>query len=207
MKFEHILQVYWTKGFFFGGKLFYTTKLHFNDIFKLHLYGLNNKFKNLIIKRLEITTFALFYLNLFFFVNYLSVVFKKVVKTINILLSQVNNVNSTLKDQQKLNILRKYLLRTYQGYCHAVGKPVRGQRTWSNGWNSFKCNNVLRNFITKLQRINLMSSLNTTIKVDYRKVKKKYTSLPSKTTKTSIQTNLSTLKNKNTFLVQTNSWY
>lgn len=47
----------------------------------------------------------------------------------NIIFSQINNVNSTVYEQKKLNILRKYLTRTYQGYCHSIGKPVRGQRT------------------------------------------------------------------------------
>ena len=33
---------------------------------------------------------------------------------------------------KKLHIIRKYLIKSYSGYCHALGKPVRGQRTWSN---------------------------------------------------------------------------
>lgn len=102
-------------------------------MFSQNLYGLNFKFKNLIIKRLELTTFAFFYAPTLFFTDYLNVVSKKVIKTLNILFSQVNNVNLTVHDQHKLNILRKYLIKSYQGYCHVLGKPVRGQRTWSNG--------------------------------------------------------------------------
>jgi ribosomal protein S13 len=175
VKFEHILQVYWSKGFFFAGKLFYTNKLTLTGLFRHHLFGLNNSFKKLLVKRLELTTFVYYYHNLFYFVNYLSKSNKRVIKTINIILSQINNVNAPLSEQKKLNILRKYLIKSYQGYCHSIGKPVRGQRTWSNSWNSFKCNNVLRNFINKVQRAKLLSQKNTQIKVDYRSVKKKYT--------------------------------
>ena len=29
----------------------------------------------------------------------------------------------------RLNILRKFVIRSYQGLCHAQGKPIHGQRT------------------------------------------------------------------------------
>jgi hypothetical protein len=96
MRFEHILQVYWSKGFFFGGKLFYVNNLSFNDIFKNHLYGLKYKFRTELIKRLELTTFFLHYSNIFYLVNYSNMFFKKFIKTFNIIFSQVNNVNSNL---------------------------------------------------------------------------------------------------------------
>tara|TARA_B110001469_G_scaffold120009_1_gene128088 strand:+ start:488 stop:877 length:390 start_codon:yes stop_codon:yes gene_type:complete len=129
MRFEHILQVYWSKGFFFGGKLFYTNNLDFKNIFKQHLYGFNSKFKQILIQRLEVTTFYVYYSNLYYLLDYSSIFFKKLTKTINIVLSQINNVNLNLREIKKINILRKYLVKSYQGYCHAIGKPVRGQRT------------------------------------------------------------------------------
>jgi|TARA_B110000261_G_scaffold131729_1_gene147957 hypothetical protein len=132
MRFEHILQVYWSKGFFFGGKLFYTNNLEFKNIFSQHLYGFNYKFREVLIKRLELTTFYVHYSNLYYLLNYSSTFFKKTTKIINIILSQVSNVNLNLRELKKLNILKKYLTKSYQGYCHAIGKPVRGQRTWSN---------------------------------------------------------------------------
>lgn len=174
MRFEHILQVYWSKGFFFGGKLFYTNSLDFKNFFKQQLYGLSSKFKQLLIKRLEITTFYVHYSNLYYLLDYSSIFFKKITKTINIILSQINNVNLNLKELNKINILRQYLVKSYQGYCHAIGKPVRGQRTWSNAWNSFKCNNVLRNFVNKIKHINSLSNKNKTLKIDYKVIKKKY---------------------------------
>lgn len=174
MRFEHILQVYWSKGFFFGGKLFYTNNLDFKNIFKQHLYGFNSKFKQILIQRLEVTTFYVYYSNLYYLLDYSSIFFKKLTKTINIVLSQINNVNLNLREIKKINILRKYLVKSYQGYCHAIGKPVRGQRTWSNAWNSFKCNNTLRNFVNKIKHINSLSNKNKTLKIDYKVIKKKY---------------------------------
>lgn len=129
MRFEHILQVYWSKGFFFGGKLFYINKLYFNDIFRYHTYGLGSKFKQLFIKRFELTTFFVYYVNTFSLIHYLTKTHRKLIKPINIIFSQINSVNSTLDKLKTLNIVRKYLLRSYQGYCHYIGKPVRGQRT------------------------------------------------------------------------------
>jgi hypothetical protein len=172
MRFEHILQVYWSKGFFFGGKLFYINKLYFNDIFRYHLYGFSFKFKQLFIQRFELTTFVSYYINLFSLIQYFTKTYKNLIKPINIIFSQINSVNSSLTKLKTLHIVRKYLLRTYQGYCHYVGKPVRGQRTWSNGWNSFKCNNTLRNFTTKLKQLKSLQHNKGLVKVDYKSVKK-----------------------------------
>ena len=174
MRFEHILQVYWSKGFFFGGKLFYTNSLNYNNIFKDHLFGFRHKFQDILTKRLELTTFALHYSNLYYLVDYFYIFKKKYTKTINIIFSQINNVNMTLKELQKLNIVRKFLIKSYKGYCHAIGKPVRGQRTWSNGWNSFRCNNILRNFINKTRQLSLLKNPISQEKINYKVIKKQY---------------------------------
>jgi len=176
LKFEHILQVYWSKGFFFGGKLFYTNKLLFKTFIKKNLLGLSYKFLKLIEKRLELTTFSMYYSNLFFMVDYSLYSKKFFIKCLNIILSQISNVNSNLSDLKRLNILKKYLIKSYQGYCHAIGKPVRGQRTWSNSWNSIKCNTILKSFITKIKQINSLKNVNNSKKIDYKSVKKRYSS-------------------------------
>jgi len=131
--------------------------------------------------------------------TYSSISNKKLVKTLNIIFSQINNVNSTIIELHKLHIVRKYLIKSYQGYCHALGKPVRGQRTWSNAWNSFKCNNVLRNFISKVKHLKSFLDKNTKTKIDYRSVKKRYKA------ESTVRKN-SPKKTKNTFLVG-KSWY
>jgi len=52
-----------------------------------------------------------------------------VIEPLNIIFSQVNSVNNSIEDIKKLNILRLYLIKSYRGRCHALGKPTRGQRT------------------------------------------------------------------------------
>ena len=50
-------------------------------------------------------------------------------RPLNIIFSQVNTVNNRPLDVIKLSIIRSYLIKSYRGRCHALGKPVRGQRT------------------------------------------------------------------------------
>jgi len=50
---------------------------------------------------------------------------------------------------RNLNILKKYLIKSYSGKCHALGKPTRGQRTWSNAKTSKNNNFFLRKCIAK----------------------------------------------------------
>jgi ribosomal protein S13 len=54
------------------------------------------------------------------------------INPINIIYSQINSVNNQLTELTRLNIIRLYLIKSYKGRSHALGKPVRGQRTWSN---------------------------------------------------------------------------
>jgi len=53
-----------------------------------------------------------------------------------------NNLNKNFI--LKSNILFLDLLNTYVGSRHLRGLPVNGQRTWTNGWNTYKTNTVLR---------------------------------------------------------------
>lgn len=52
-----------------------------------------------------------------------------IVQPLNIILSQISTVNSQLPELHRLIIIRMYLIRSYRGRCHAIGKPVKGQRT------------------------------------------------------------------------------
>ena len=54
------------------------------------------------------------------------------INPLNIIFSQINSVNNQIPELKKLNTLRLYLIKSYRGRCHAIGKPVNGQRTWSN---------------------------------------------------------------------------
>lgn len=43
--------------------------------------------------------------------------------------SQVSSVNSFVAPLVRFNVIRLYLIKSYRGRCHAIGKPVKGQRT------------------------------------------------------------------------------
>lgn len=49
-----------------------------------------------------------------------------------------------LNNKLILNIYCLDLISTYRGWRHSRSLPVRGQRTWSNGWTASKLNNFLK---------------------------------------------------------------
>lgn len=53
----------------------------------------------------------------------------EILKAINFLLSQVGSVNNQLKEVDRFNVIRLYLIRSYRGKAQALGKPSHGQRT------------------------------------------------------------------------------
>lgn len=175
MKFEHILQIYWTKGFFFGGKLFYVDQT-FNELFK-QTPGLGTSVKKKIQDRFELDFFNKFRHDELI-LNYQNTNKTPLNKPINIILSQINSVNNQRHELHRLNIIRLYLIKSYKGRCHALGKPVRGQRTWSNAWNAYNVNTSLRTFISATRRALLQNKKEE--KINYKVVKKKYASKKKK---------------------------
>lgn len=89
-------------------------------------------------------------------------------------LSQIISINSSIFDLIKYNLIRKYLIKTFQGRCHALGKPSRGQRTWSNASTSYRYNRLIRSFIRQVKKNNVtekkVESLN--MKLTKKKIKK-----------------------------------
>ena len=168
MKFEHVLQIYWTKGFFFGGTLFYTNQTMTSLLDQTP--GLSSKFRNLLHQRFELTSLVKTDL----LPSYEATSFKIIIKPLNIILSQIHTVNNKYHDIHSMIIMRLYLTRTYRGKCHAIGKPVRGQRTWSNAWTSYKYNKILRTFLAEIKRKSQKS--NEVEKINYKVIKKKYPS-------------------------------
>lgn len=69
------------------------------------------------------------------------------------------------------SILRLYLLKTTRGKGHILGKPVHGQRTWSNAWSAYKTNTLLRTFINKLYE--QLDKNKREVKIDYTRAVKK----------------------------------
>ena len=60
--------------------------------------------------------------------------------------------NKELKKKMIFNIFVLDLINSYRGLRHAFGLPVRGQRTWTNAWSTYKSNLTLRQFKIKLSK-------------------------------------------------------
>ena len=148
MRFEHILQIYWTKGFFFAGRLFYFDQT-LNELIS-QTPSLGRHFKHRTVQRFETTKLLRNQATLLS--DFQQNTHRVINLPLNIIYSQVHSVNHSYPDLYRLNIIRLYLIKTHRGKCHALGKPVRGQRTWSNAWNSYRCNKLLRTFIADTRR-------------------------------------------------------
>lgn len=153
---------------FFGGRLFYTNRT-FSEL-KECTPGLGIKNKSQLLKRLELTNSI--------GVNKTDVIAFKSLYKVNLIpflnnyYSQINSVNNQVNNLILLNITRLYLTKTYRGKCHLLGKPTNGQRSWSNGWTSYKCNTTLRKFVTET-RLKLAKTKKVE-KINYKLIKKKY---------------------------------
>ena len=168
LRFEHVLQIYWTKGFFFGGKLFYFNKT-FSDVFE-NTPGLGIYFKDLMLDRFELKNHVS---NRCMFISDIESKYHvNIIDSLNLTFSQISSVNNSVEELKKFNILRLYLIKSHRGKCHALGKPVRGQRTWSNAWNSYKVNKVLRSFINETKKKIMKNKKEE--KINYKLLSKKY---------------------------------
>lgn len=175
MRYENILQIYWSKGFFFGGNLFYFENKTLTDLLD-YMPGFGTFFKKKYSERFELTFFLKDKKRTL--VNYQNETIRSITKPTNIIFSQINSVNNQRPELYYLNIIRLYLIKTYRGRCHALGKPVRGQRTWSNSWNSYNTNKTLRTYIS--ETTNQLRAKEKVEKINYKIIKKKYTSKKKK---------------------------
>lgn len=96
---------------------------------------------------------------------------KDIQKLINILLSQITSVNNQISELNKYNLIRLYLIKSYRGRSQALGKPSRGQRTWSNAWTSYNYNKIIRNFIHTIQKS--IGADKKTEQINYKVIQKK----------------------------------
>lgn len=121
MKFEQVLQIYWTKGFLVSGKIlpFNTSSLSIRK----QVPGIGRLYYKVWLRRFE--------LNLQYYNPHFSLVSldKEYRRSINRTFSKILSLNYTVNDLSKINVIRLYLIKSYRGKSHALGKPVRGQRT------------------------------------------------------------------------------
>ena len=163
MKFEYVLQIYWSKGLLINTRL-QSYQVSFNDIF-VEPGGFAWPVKNLLIDRFELRTFRRRPkqpINIFGLY---------IPMTLNLMFSQLTSVNATVSELTRYSLLRLYLVKTTRGRSHALGKPSRGQRTWSNAWTAYNYNCETRAFITAYQKIKKETMKEE--KIDYRIQKKK----------------------------------
>jgi len=52
-----------------------------------------------------------------------------ILNSVNTFFSQFSSVNGRLRELQRLVLIRLFLIKTFRGRAHALGKPSRGQRT------------------------------------------------------------------------------
>lgn len=111
---------------------------------KGYFYGLNRLVTYFLLARLELNDKFLIPKKLLTFKQYERI-------AINVLLSKVFFSGLDYKRIFFYENLRYYLISSYKGRCHALGKPSNGQRTWSNAWNSLKVQNPTRSFLKSLR--------------------------------------------------------
>ena len=92
--------------------------------------GLGYQNKVILLKRLELNNSIK--VNITYLTSFKNIYKKNLTYLLNSYYSQINSVNNQLNNLLLLNVIKLYLLKTYRGRCHLLGKPVRGQRTWSN---------------------------------------------------------------------------
>ena len=163
MKFEHVLQIYWSKGFLINGKLqnFQTSLRYLFDA----TGGFGWATKNLLLRRFEINSIhkvpnrSISELN------------DSLPMSLNLMFSRLTTVNNSIFDITRYTLLRLYLTKTTRGRSHALGKPSRGQRTWSNAWTAYNVNKTTRAFIGAYQRV--LKEKTREEKINYKIVKRK----------------------------------
>lgn len=150
MKFEQLLKIYWSRGFLYGGKT-QSFDVTYEDFF----YDKKGLAKESIIRftrRFELQYFSSKINKNKTFLSF-SLSWRK---TFNIYLSKINSINFSINELHKFNLIRLYLIKTHRGRCHALGKPSRGQRTWSNASNAYICNKTTRSFIQEVKKFNFV---------------------------------------------------
>lgn len=164
MRFEQILKVYWSKGFYYSGIL---VSFDSNIDFLVKTYdGIGSSFRKIVINRFESILLS-YDRNL-----RLTCLTPTSHLVINKTFSMMNPFKHTTFDLTRLHIIRLYLTKSYRGRAQALGKPSRGQRTWSNAWTAHRNNSVVRSFINLIRHIH--ADKRKPEKIDYRMVKKKY---------------------------------
>jgi len=124
-----------------NGCIFYSSYSIQEFFFKYSCYGFSKKLYLILVSRLESRLDK----------KSKDLKTSKIVSVYKLLLSIVPE-NKDLKKKNIFNIFMLDLVNSYRGLRHAFGLPVRGQRTWTNAWSSYRSNTTLRQFKIKLSK-------------------------------------------------------
>lgn len=163
MKFEHVLRIYWSKGFLYNGIL---TPFNTPLLFLFSESGtFNTSARKVLTERFEVYSLLTD--------RYLDFSSSEggTLNALNTFLSQFSSVNNRLKPLRRLIFIRLYLIKTARGRSHALGKPSRGQRSWSNAWTAYNSNRTTRSFIADFQRT--LDKEKKIVKINYKLVQKR----------------------------------
>lgn len=157
IKFERLLDLYWTYFFLYGGRTYsFTTPLlpllwqltgisKFSFSLIINRLEWNDQFtlKNILMEKEELRFRT--HPNIFQFLNRL--------------FGSLHSINHSPISFYKLPMLRKYLIRTFRGRRFVMRKPSHGQRTRSNGKTAKKLHRSLDYIILQFRR-NYKKTLN-----------------------------------------------
>lgn len=162
MKFEQLLQMYWGRGFLYGGVIVPFEETSFS-LFTV-LPGFARRSSINLITRLEYS----------WFFNKRQSCLKledEDRNVINVYLCQITSIHHSINEGVRLCGVRLYLIKSFRGWRQAAGRPSRGQRTRSNAFNAFKGNMIVREFIAEFKRTHI--KIEESPIFDYRKLRVK----------------------------------
>ena len=107
--------------------MFYNSKLHSFDVTFRSLFQDTKSF-NWALRRLLVSRFESLQLKRSTHYS-LSDFELPMVGVLNVIFSQITNINGIESELHRSNAIRLYLIKTTRGRSHALGKPSRGQRT------------------------------------------------------------------------------
>lgn len=155
MKFEQLIQIYWSRGFLVGGRTS-NFSLNFKD-FSYDMPGVSCTFKIAFYKRFEFNFFINSKFSLF---DVPTADYKKIY---NIFFAQNISVNNEISELVRYNLIRLFLIKSFRGKCSALGKPSRGQRTRSNSSTNLKKNQIIKSFIQQVRKNNVIEKKQVTL--------------------------------------------
>lgn len=141
--YKYIIQ----SGFYVNKKFYYYKHFTLKKIFSL-FYGLSKYRLFFYLKRFEFQ----FCETKFKIPNKSSGRFLLFFKIFNHYILKIFPIYFKLSSIKNLYIIRKWTIRCYEGICHKKGKPVHGQRTWSNASSAKNSNTYLRSYLKEMHR-------------------------------------------------------